>query len=55
VDRGWPYHATVTLPGGTTKDVALGTEGLDRLRIGLGQDRDTRHDKRPLLEIAQAG
>jgi hypothetical protein len=31
------YHATVTLPGGKTKDVALGTEGLDRLRIGLAQ------------------
>jgi formylglycine-generating enzyme required for sulfatase activity len=31
------YHATVRLPGGKTTDVALGTEGLDRLRIGLVQ------------------
>ena len=31
------FHATVTLPGGKTTDVALGTEGLDRLRIGLVQ------------------
>jgi formylglycine-generating enzyme required for sulfatase activity len=31
------YHATVTLPGGKTTDVALGAEGLDRLRIGLVQ------------------
>ena len=31
------FHATVTLPGGKTADVALGTEGLDRLRIGLVQ------------------
>jgi len=31
------YHATVTLPGGKTADVVLGTEGLDRLRIGLVQ------------------
>jgi TIR domain len=31
------YHATVTLPGGKTTDVALGTEGLNRLRIGLVQ------------------
>jgi hypothetical protein len=31
------YHATVTLPGGKTTNVALGTEGLDRLRIGLVQ------------------
>jgi TIR domain len=28
------YHATVTLPGGTTTDVALGTEGLDRCVSG---------------------
>src|SRR5262249_11535802 len=31
------YHATVVLPGGKTTDVALGIEGLDRLRIGLVQ------------------
>jgi hypothetical protein len=38
------YHATVTLPGGTTADVALGTEGLDRLRIGLIQSGlDPKH------------
>jgi len=38
------YHATVTLPGGKTTDVALGTEGLDRLRIGLVQSGlDPKH------------
>jgi TIR domain len=38
------YHATVTLPDGTTTDVALGTEGLDRLRIGLVQSGlDPKH------------
>jgi formylglycine-generating enzyme required for sulfatase activity len=31
------FHVTVTLPGGKTTDVALGTEGLGRLRIGLVQ------------------
>ena len=31
------FHVTVTLPGGKTADVALGTEGLDRLHIGLFQ------------------
>jgi formylglycine-generating enzyme required for sulfatase activity len=31
------YRAAVTLPGGKTADVAFGTEGLDRLRIGLVQ------------------
>jgi hypothetical protein len=34
----------VTLPGGTTTDVVLGTEGLDRLRIGLVQSGlDPKH------------
>jgi formylglycine-generating enzyme required for sulfatase activity len=38
------YHAMVMLPGGTTTDVALGTEGLDRLRIGLVQSGlDPKH------------
>jgi formylglycine-generating enzyme required for sulfatase activity len=38
------YHATVTLPGGKTTDVALSTEGLDRLRIGLVQSGlDPKH------------
>ena len=38
------FHATVTLPGGKTADVALGTEGLDRLRIGLVQSGlDLKH------------
>jgi hypothetical protein len=38
------YHAMVMLPGGTTIDVALGTEGLDRLRIGLVQSGlDPKH------------
>ena len=31
------FHATVTLPGGKTAEVAFGTEGLDRLHIGLRQ------------------
>lgn len=29
------YHATVTLPGGNTTEVAFGTEGLERLHFGL--------------------
>jgi formylglycine-generating enzyme required for sulfatase activity len=38
------YRATVMLPGGKTTDVALGTEGLDRLRIGLVQSGlDPKH------------
>jgi hypothetical protein len=38
------YHADVTLPGGKTTDVALGTEGLERLRIGLAQSGlDPKH------------
>jgi formylglycine-generating enzyme required for sulfatase activity len=38
------FHATVTLPGGKTTDVALGTEGLDRLRNGLVQSGlDPKH------------
>jgi Sulfatase-modifying factor enzyme 1/TIR domain len=38
------YHSTVTLPGGKTTDVALGTEGLNRLRIGLVQSGlDPKH------------
>jgi hypothetical protein len=38
------YHATVTLPGGKTAGVAVGTEGLDRLRIGLVQSGlDPKH------------
>jgi formylglycine-generating enzyme required for sulfatase activity len=31
------YHATVTLPGGKATQVAFGTEGLNRFRIGLVQ------------------
>jgi formylglycine-generating enzyme required for sulfatase activity len=38
------YHAEVRLPGGKTADVALGTEGLERLRIGLVQSGlDPKH------------
>ena len=38
------YHAAVTLPGGKMTDVALSTEGLDRLRIGLAQSGlDPKH------------
>ena len=38
------FHVTVTLPGGKTTDVALGTEGLGRLRIGLVQSGlDPKH------------
>src|SRR6516165_5419989 len=38
------FHVTVTLPGGKTADVALGTEGLDRLHIGLVQSGlDPKH------------
>jgi formylglycine-generating enzyme required for sulfatase activity len=38
------YHATVKLPGGKTTEVALGTEGLDRLRVGLVQSGlDPKH------------
>jgi formylglycine-generating enzyme required for sulfatase activity len=38
------YHAAVTLPGGKTTEVAFGTEGLDRLRIGLVQSGlDPKH------------
>jgi formylglycine-generating enzyme required for sulfatase activity len=41
---GRDYRATVTLPGGKTRDVALGTEGLDRLRMGLVQSGlDPKH------------
>jgi formylglycine-generating enzyme required for sulfatase activity len=31
------YHATVKLPGGGSAEVAFGSEGLNRLRIGLMQ------------------
>jgi len=38
------FHATVTLPGGETTNIAFGTEGLDRLRIGLVQSGlDPKH------------
>jgi formylglycine-generating enzyme required for sulfatase activity len=38
------YHATVLLPGGKSTEVALSTEGLDRLGIGLVQSGlDPKH------------